>query len=103
MAKARQITINGATGEGYAEIIHNRGRGPKYSCKGVAVFEGNSRSIIHDAMSGDGTGEYQGVLYNKKEESIETFPVVITRTHEGSGSPGSMRVQFQASGNPYSG
>ncbi len=42
MKEAKQVTINGTKGEGYAEIIHS---GNKKECKGVASFSKEARAI----------------------------------------------------------
>ena len=97
MKEAKQVTINGTKGEGYAEIIHN---GNRKECKGVASFSKEARAIKEVCYNRKKEADYTGIVYDQGKESIRTFPVIITELRD---SLGNIQVSFEAKGNPYAG
>ena len=97
MKEAKQVTINGTKGEGYAEIIHS---GNRKECKGIASFSKEARAIKEVFYNRKKEADYTGIVYDQGKESIRTFTVIITELRDSSGN---IQVSFEAKGNPYAG
>jgi hypothetical protein len=96
MKEAKQVTINGTKGEGYAEIIHS---GNKKECKGKASFK-EARAIKELYWNTrKKEAEYTGIVYDQgKESPDETFTVIIEDLKED--SSGNIKVVFYAKSIP---
>ncbi len=95
MRVLHEVSINGVTGLGYAEIVQS----PSHSeeCRGVIVFdEAVDAEALERAMA-QKDGVYSGVVYANARASVATFPVVIRHVEYETAEPG---VTFVASGRP---
>ncbi|MEZ4702084.1 MAG: hypothetical protein R2834_17250 [Rhodothermales bacterium] len=90
MRALQEVSINGISGLGYAEVVRTANRAEE--CRGVIVFdEAADVDALERAIQEKG-GVYSGIVYAPTEAHVATFPIKIRHFEHEVDEPGATFV-----------